>query len=384
RLVTFDQAVARGLATPREKPVHPAAARPPCSDARCVRGVLARAAVAALEIPLAALRSAAADLKQLAAHPSLAELRNAFRDALLYRPVLLADYAAFPFAIWVAAAALVAVWRAARRRGGAPSTEARMLAASMIGLGLGALGLGYVAQVATALNDGTHASILLAGYLQGAGAPVSGAFFWLPFSAATLLLARPLLHRGADPAGPPRRRIGHGVAAIGLLAWLALPLAARLNLHRPLQHGGFYDPVGLRDLRAFREIEAAIPKDEAVLVPAEHRNIADWEHWVLPLGQTAALLPYGDRRYLFDVYLGASYPLTWRDLQDRLCNADPAVRRELLRRTSARWALVRDTEAPDAAAVLRKPFLCGMSMERFGASLPPVRQERGIFLFRLE
>ena len=338
-LVTFDQAVARDLATAREKPVHPAVAKPPCSDARCIRGVLARAGVAALELPLASLRSAAAHVKSLALHPSLPELRNAFRDALLYRPALLADYAAFPFAIWVTAAALVAVWRAARGRGAAPSPEGRMLAAAIIGAGLGAVGLAFVAQVAAALNDGTHPSILLAGYLQGAGGPVSGAFFWLPFSAATMVLAAPLLERAADPSAPPRRRIGQGVAAMGLLLWLALPLAARLNLHRPLQHNGFYDPVGLRDLRAFRAIEAAIPETEAVLVPAEHRNIAEWEHWVLPLGQTAALLPYGDRRYLFDVYLGGTYPLSWRDLEDRLCSRDPAVRREFLRRTSARWAL---------------------------------------------
>jgi hypothetical protein len=380
-LVTLDRAVALGVATPREKPVHDAPARPPCHDARCVLAAAGHAAADALRVPVDSLRAAAADVKQIALSPRLGTLRDAFLGALLYRPPLIAEYAALPFAAWIAAAALLAAWRAARRR--ERVAGGRMLAASLAGLLVGAVALAFAGGLAAALNDGRHESILLAGYLGGAGGVVSGAFFWLLFSAATVVLAAPILDRagGPNPSSPPRLRLAPAAAA--LLAWIALPLAARLNLHRPIQHQGFRGPVGLADLRALREIEAAIPAGDAVIIPAEHANIADWEHWILPLGETTALLPYGERRYLFDVYLGASYPFSWRDLEDGLCSPDPAVRREFLDRAGARWALVRDTAAPDAAAALRQPRLCGTSLEAFGAKLPAVREERGIFLFRL-
>jgi hypothetical protein len=383
-LVTFRQAVARGLATPREKPVHDAPAAPPCRDLRCVSAAAAHAGADALRVPLDSLRAAAQDLEKVALSPTLGALRDAFLPALLYRPPLIAEYAALPFAAWVGAAALVAAWRARRERERASLPAGRMLAASLAGLLIGAIALAFAAGLAAALNDGRHESIILAGYLAGAGRVVSGAFFWLPFSAATVALAAPLLDRPGEPRPAPRPRLRLVLVAAGLLTWIALPLAARLNLHRPLQHRGFYGPVGLADLRAFREIEQVIPAGDGVIIPAEHANIADWEHWVLPVGETTALLPYGARRYLFNVYLGASYPLSWRDLEDRLCSSDPAARQEFLARTGARWALVRDTRAADAAAVLREPRICGRSLEAFGAVLPPAREERGIYLFRLD
>ena len=140
--------------------------------------------------------------------------------------------------------------------------------------------------------------------------------------------------------------------------------------------------------------------DAGALVSEAHWNqvAADWRLFV-ELGRvyaahaasgrlvaTSAILPYGERRYLFNVYLGASYPLSWRDLEDRFCSKDPAVRSRFLERVRARWILVRDPRAQDAAAAASGPEarMCGGSMTAPGAVLPAVSQRRGIFLFRLE
>ena len=248
------------------------------------------------------------------------------------------------------------------------------------------VGLAFAAGMAAALNDQRHESVILAQYAVRAAWDLSLSLLWLPFMASVLALLEPLFAR-AGP-GPekalPSCAIQVRVVA-GLVLWLALPLAARLNLHRPLQHRGFRGRIGFDDLRALRAVEAAIPPADGVIIPAEHVAIADWEHWVLPLGDTGALLPYGERRYLFNFYLGASYPYSWRDLEDVLCSRAPSVRSRFLERTHARWVLVRDREASDAKEAVQRPQprMCGLSFAELGAELPAVREERGIFLFRL-
>ena len=83
------------------------------------------------------------------------------------------------------------------------------------------------------------------------------------------------------------------------------------------------------------------------------------------------------------MYLGASYPLSWRDLEERLCAPDPAVRARFLARHRARWIVVRSPGAADAAAAARGQPLCGATVEAFGIVPVPVRAERDIYLFRL-
>jgi hypothetical protein len=141
--------------------------------------------------------------------------------------------------------------------------------------------------------------------------------------------------------------------------------------------------VELADVQALRALERLVPPGDGVLVPAEHFNIEQWEHWVLPVGPTASLLAYGDRRYLFDVYLGASYQLSWRDLEEGLCSADPARRRGFRERQRARWVPVRDLGGRAPEAVLAQARLCGAPLAAFGVELPPVAVERGVHLFRL-
>jgi hypothetical protein len=391
-LITFEEAVALGRATPREKSVRNAQSAPPCGDARCVFLLAGHAFRDALLLPIDALRSGVKDVERLAVSTSVHALRDAFKGVLPFRPALVADYAGLPSVALVAAGVLLWAWRAVRRRRlDLPESgdAARLLVGSLLGLAAAAIALAFAAGLAAALNDRRHESVILADYLRLAGLQVSAGFFWLPFAAATVVLFAPLCARPSSvgrEVAPPRSRLALVATGAGLLLWIALPLGARLNLHRPLQHRGFWSPIGVEDLRALRQVEAAIPPGDGVVVPAEHANIAGWEHWVLPLGETAALLPYGERRYLFNVYLGASYPLSWRDLEEGLCSNDPAVRSRFLERTAARWALVRDLRARDAAAALHEPRMCRgqqVSLATLGAELPAVREREGIFLFRV-
>src|SRR6267142_2569212 len=382
-LLTFDEAVQRGLATPREKSVRNAPANPPCRDTRCALRAAGSAGVDAIRLPWEAARAAAAGLASLPA-ASRPWLRDAFRDAVPLRFAMLTDYAPLPYAGFVLAGALALLWRRFRRRaaGGTSATPGKILIASLAGLLVAGVGHQFAARFSAALNDGSHESEILAGYLLTAGSFVSLPLLWLPFMGATLVLADPLTLRAGDSQEP---RSGRAWAAAGLALCLLLPTLARLNLHRPLQSRGFRSRIGWEDVQALREVEAAIPTEDGVIIPAEHANIAQWEHWVLPAGETAALLPYGERKYLFNVYLGASSPLSWRDLEDRFCSKDPAVRSRFLERMRARWLLVRDPLAQDAAAAAGGPEarMCGGSITALGAVLPAAAQRRGIFLFRL-
>jgi hypothetical protein len=387
-LVTFDEAVQQGLATGREKSVRAAPPAPPCHDARCVMDVAGRAAREALTLPVRAVRSAAEDLTRLARAPSVPAARDALKGALPFRPPVLADHAGLPFFAILTAGTLTMVWRALRRRRALrppPGPADRMLVASLVGIGGAGVLLSFAAGLAAALNDQQHDSNILAGYRGLAGTHVAAGFLWLPFVAAWSVLGEPLVASSALIGGKGvfrwwRRAV---LAGAGLVLWIALPLLARLNLDVPTRQRGFWGPIGLRDLLALRRVEAAIPPGDGVVVPAEHWNIAEWEHWVIPVGDTTALLPYGERRYLFDVYLGASYPLSWRDLEDRLCSKDPAVRVRFLDRTRARWLLVRDFGARDAADALHRQRMCGEPLAALGAVLPAVRADRGIYLFRV-
>jgi hypothetical protein len=313
-------------------------------------------------------------------------LRDAFKDAVPLRNAL-ADYAGLPFVTFIFAGAAAWTWRRLRRRSPdplPPGIAGSLLPASLAGVAAAGVVAAFAAGLAGALNDQRHESVILAHYLEAAGWDLSLSLLWLPFMASALALAEPLFGRAGPrlERAPPSRGVRVRAAA-GLALWLVLPLAARLNLHRPLQQPGFWTRLDFEDLRALRAVEAAIPPNDGVIIPAEHAIIPNWEHWVLPLGDTAALLPYGERRYLFNVYLGASYPFSWRDLENVLCSRNPARRSQFLERTHARWVLVRDLEAMDAKAAVQRPQMCGLSFAELGAELPAVREERGIFLFRL-
>ena len=249
------------------------------------------------------------------------------------------------------------------------------------------IGISLAARIANALNDTTHEAHILAEYLGFAGSHVGLGLLWLPFAAASTTVAGALVMLRwtpkRDAAAVLHPRFRSPLAAGGLALWMALPLLARLNLHLPDKHRGFWSPIRWRDLQALRQVEATIPPEDGVLVPAEHWNIGNLEHWVIPVGDTTALLPYGERRYLFDVYLGASYPLSWRDLEVRLCSSDRGVRAGFLARQRARWLLVRDPGARDDADAARRQRMCGEPLTSLGAELPAARAEGGIYLFRL-
>ena len=386
-IVTFDQAVREGRATPREKSVRNAQPQPLCSGDGCLSVRAWSAIREGVELPLRAARAAWRDARALVERPSTRTTQRAFHDAVLPQPNALADHAALPYLVVVVGGVAVASGAALRRRrlelpGVAPGAG-RLLAASLMVCLLAGVLLSVCGALAGAFDDQTHDRLILDGYLHLATFHVSLALLGVPFLCASAVLAGGLSPRvtTARQARRPRWRSMLGLGALAL--WVALPLVARLNLHEPIGQRGFWSRVDFADVAALHRLERLVPPSEAILAPAEHWNVAQWEHWVIPVGPTTALLPYGERRYLFDVYLGASFPLSWRDLEDRLCSRDPAVREAFLDRWRARWLLVRDDRGRGAAAALAAQQMCGAPLAVLGVELPPAGAERGIFLFRL-
>jgi hypothetical protein len=388
-LVTFDEAVRRGEATARDKMVHaPARPTPPCEDAACVRDVVARAARETAGWPSRAIGTAWDELGRLVREPSIATSKRALHGAMPLQPTSLGDHVALPFALVVTAAVVVAIVGVVRRRREAPApgraADAFLLAA-VVGLSLAHLGCDLAARIAAALSDGTHEAVVQAGYLGGGSYQLSLGFLALAFLPAWVVLSRSMIGaafaRRVQTLRSRRARIA--LATAGLAVWLLLPTLGKLNVRTAERHGGFWGRIGYADLDALRSVEAAIPPEDGVIVPAEHWNIADWEHWVIPVGQTTALLPYGNRRYLFDVYLGASYPLGWRDLEERACSQDRSVRARFFERVRARWFVVLDRDARDGADAAQRTKMCGEPLTAFGVELQPARAVEGLYLFRL-
>src|SRR5712664_919848 len=102
-LITFEEAVALGRATPREKSVRNAEPAPPCGDVRCIFALAGAAFRDALWLPLVSLRAGMGDLRRIALSPSVQQLRDAFKGLLPFRPTPMADYAGLPFVSFVAA-----------------------------------------------------------------------------------------------------------------------------------------------------------------------------------------------------------------------------------------------------------------------------------------
>src|SRR5207245_1165928 len=207
------------------------------------------AAGAPVWVPVSSASAAISDASRIMRDPSLPSQKDAFKSAFLIRPASIADYAGLPLFAWIAAAVVLAASRSLRR---AASDETRLLLASLAGFAGAGIALTFAVGLAAALNDQRHESIILAGYLGHSGAHVTLGLLWLPFAGASLVLAHPFLRAGE--AGSAASGRWWTLAGIGLAIWLALPLLARLNLHRPLQHPGFRSRIGIEDLRALREV----------------------------------------------------------------------------------------------------------------------------------
>lgn len=373
---SWARALAKGTVTERDAWL----ARPPpvpvCTDARCLGAVLRRAALDAASGTWREVTSALADLQLLARSP-VAASRSAFRGSLPPSPAQLLDWAGVPFvAILVAGVAAAAAVAIRERRA---SLAARLLAASAAAGLAGELALRLAARLGRLLSDGSGEREILAFYLQSAGLHLSIGVLWLPFATAVASLLELAPVRAAPPRSPasPRRRLAIAAAT---LAWAALPQLGLLNLDVPRRNGGFWGPVGLADVAALHRIERSIPPQDGVIVPAEHWHIGV-EEWVIPVGDTTALLPYGDRGYLFNVYLGPAYRYGWRDLEERLCSPDPERRRELADEARVGWLLARVRGARSADEILRRTELCGKPVAAIGEATP-VRLERDLALFR--
>ena len=388
-LMPYDQAVKQGRASDREYWTKPDVSSPPCADTHCVLLAATKAARRAVALPLRDARSAGKDLGKLARNPSLDAARTALAQALPITHAQVGPYAALPYFIAVAAGAMVASWRAVRRRhAGYPALEAlsRLLIASVAALVVAGVALAFVENLATALDDHTHDGWLLAVYLSTAGAHVSLAWLWLPLGTAAAILVKPLVVTSSRVSSRvalgslPERTL---LAVASLALWLPLPWYSRpSNLAAAAASPGYWGPIRWRDVAALRRVEATIPREDGVIVPAIHETI-NLENWVVSKGDTTALLAYGDRRYIFNFYLGASYPVSWRDLAGHFCSADSAVRARFLARTATRWVLVRDPSARDSIEAAALQQVCGQSLTAFGVELPAARADGRIYLYRL-
>ena len=377
-VLSWERAERQGLVPDRlERSRRPPRPAPRCGP-RCVLRHAGAALGYALHAPVDAGASAARDLRRLLSAPGGS--RDALRSSLPPWPATVSDHAALPWAAATFAGLLALAYQLVSRR--QPSLAHRLLAASIVGNVLGGIGLLFAARLAELiLPPGQREMEVLVAYLSIAARHASIAHLWRPLAGAVAVLLELGMSARARVTSPapasPRRPLA---AATVVAGFMALPLAARLNLDLPARHRGFWSPVGLSDLAALREVERPIPPDEAVLIPAEHWSIGE-EEWVIPVGDTTALLPYGERSYLFNVYLGRSYRYGWRDLEQRLCSPDPATRRAFAERARLRWLLARAAGARTAAEVAARTRICDQPIEALGEVTVAV-QERDLVLFR--
>ncbi len=385
-VVTYAEAVRTGMASDHDKSFRPDIAQPACRAVGCATRIawdvsrdLARASVEGL-------RDGGREVASLVRHPTIKGTEVALAGSLPIQPSNFFPHAALPFALIVLAGLGRALWRLTRTGAAPLGLAPRLLLWWTIGVLLTGFAIRFTGAMAAALRDGTHEAALLARYLLSSGQPIAVGWFWVEFLLAAIVLlepAAPTAQGEPTDAAAAGRRHGWLVRAGAVAASLVLPSVATLNLDVAWRNRAFMTKIGLGDLRALREIERAIPPLDGVIVPAEHSNIGDWEHWVIPVGETAALLPYGNRRYLFNVYLGASYPRSWHDLEERLCGPSRADRTRFLQENRAPWLLLRDPAARSPDEAIASARICEKPVADLFPDLRAVRTERGLYLFRI-
>jgi hypothetical protein len=406
---TLERAAATGEVPPIEKYILAEEPHRVCETAGCLLRVASEAAATvgaqALRYPIAV----AAEARDLARglHPAPA---YGFADVLGFRTVNAKPYGPPVLFLAPGLAVLVAAGaRLARRARGASAEHWRLLAGVAAGTALGNLSHLTAGAFFRALRAGGEpVATLVAGYVNWSGVHLGLLFHWLPpvfalWVAATELVpgggpspgrapapgthraGRPFREADADrgPDGPSGEHAAvrwRTAAVAGLGLWLALAASAPRLEGGLREQRGFWDAIDRRDLAALRKVEARVPAGDAVLVPAEHRAIAGKENWVIPLGPTAALLPYARGRIVFNVFLGYSRLFGWQDLRDELCAGDRVRRARFLARANVRWLLLR---APGVGprAVFESTRICGRSLEELGVVFPPVFVKRGQLLF---
>ncbi len=136
------------------------------------------------------------------------------------------------------------------------------------------------------------------------------------------------------------------------------------------------------ELRAIDELNAFVPRGEAVLIQAAHMH-AGREHIVVAIDRAGMIVPHLKTRTLFGIYLGTSAEYGWLDLHQRMCNGTNEDRAALLREANVRWVLVRAKDPASREAYDAYGWACGITLPMLGATYPAAWSKRDLALYRL-
>lgn len=182
----------------------------------------------------------------------------------------------------------------------------------------------------------------------------------------------------------PIRRCQAGIGALLLgtigvsLRWWHVPEAP------PPEDLGWWTPVKESQIEAFHRLEDVVPEDALVLADATAAKLNGREQWVLPIGETAAYLAMGRRRYIFNVRLGDGYAFTFSDLDDNFCHGTPTRAREFLEHYNIQYLFAVDHSVATREEVLEKTY-CGIKYRDLGVIYPPLaRGPDGMAVYRFK
>ncbi|MDP6981120.1 MAG: hypothetical protein QF570_21370 [Myxococcota bacterium] len=173
-------------------------------------------------------------------------------------------------------------------------------------------------------------------------------------------------------------RIGVGVAAA---VACALPFVLYGTTETVDPEHGFWAPLRSEDIEHLRTLEQHIEPEEGVLVPSAAWGIGE-ERWIVPQGATASVLPFSERRLVFNARLGTSVYYNWRDVAE-FCDGSDAERADFLARHDVRWFLLRDERAANGERPSRAP-MCKLPMSRLGVVTPAVAVAGDLVLYRID
>ncbi len=217
-----------------------------------------------------------------------------------------------------------------------------------------------------------YAFVLLRDY-SGAAAGHVG----LPVQAMALTAGVAWATAGGRASG----RGGQLAVAFAAVAACALPFLLYGTARTVDPEHGFWAPLRSGDIEHLRTLEQHIGPEEGVLVPSAAWGIGE-ERWIVPQGATASVLPFSDRRLVFNARLGTSVYYNWRDVA-LFCDGRDEERADFLARHDVRWFLLRDEQAATGAHPTRAP-MCRLHLSRLGVVMPPVAVAGDLVLYRVD
>jgi len=146
---------------------------------------------------------------------------------------------------------------------------------------------------------------------------------------------------------------------------------------------GWWNPIRGKDVREFRRIEKTIPDDGLILAEAVPAKLNEVEGWVLPIGPGAAYLPFAEKKYVFNVKLGAGYRFGYNDILNNFCGGSATAARKFLRENDIKYLF-----SPKSAALGKDLFLnktyCNVSYRDLGVEYPAIFSGKyGVEFYRI-